>query len=136
MTSTVKPFNPNAKIEIDEQADGESFQDWLDKTPYDPSIAARPERTEKEREHSRMWLDLLRKTSVDYDAGLLKREEFLNERNIASCAHQLGNFGFMTKSIHDLMEIAEVTLDSKRQELYLKLVLALEGREKYTHRSF
>lgn len=136
MTSTIKPFNSDAKLEIDIPADGESFQEWMDKTPFDPLAIERPERTEEEREHSRMWMGILRKTSQDYDAGLLKREEFLNERNIASCAHQLGNFGFLLKSRHDLMEIAEITLDSKRQDLFLKLVLALEEREKYTHRSF
>lgn len=136
MTSNTNPFNPDAKIEIDVPADGESFQDWMDKTPFDPLQASTLRLTEKEREHGRQWIEILRKTSEDFDAGLLKRADFINERAIAAAAHRLGNFGFAAKSTHDLMEIAEVTLNSTRQELYLKLILALEARRKYTHRSF
>lgn len=108
----------------------------MDKVSFDPLAIDRPERTEKEREHSRVWMEILRKTAQDHDAGLLKREEFLNERVVAACAHRLGNFDYVTRSLDDLMSYAEATPDAKRQDLFLKLILALEEREKYPHRSF
>jgi hypothetical protein len=136
MTSNTNPFNPDAKIEIDVPADGESFQDWMDKTPFDPMRFATSLLDAEQRAHGLEWLKILRRTAADLDAGVIKRDEFINERNIASAAHRLGHFAYAQMGVEKLMAIAEDTKDPHRQELFLKLILALEERQKYTHRSF
>lgn len=128
---------PHGELHVEEMPDGVEFQEWMDQHPHDPAVFAdRPSRTDEEVAFGRRWMQMLKQTAADEDAGLLKRDDFINERNIASAAHQLGNFDLIAMSTDELLKLADTVRDRSRVDLYLKLVLALEAREKYPHRSF
>lgn len=125
-------FKPNG-LTVTEQKPGQSFEDFINETPYLPQRAAPI--PEEQMVSLRLQMARFKKTVEDLNAGLLNINQYHNERSLAVLAHELRECVELLTPDEALSRALKE--ESRiRSERWFKLAEHLEQRLSYKHRSF
>lgn len=131
-------FNPAGleMIEHPEIKTAEDFQKLMDSIPYAPPRDYLEVTPQDVVDAGRKWMERMRKSVVDHDAGLINRLVYANEREIATCVRTLKCDQPAKLTAEAALEQASQTGNRFEQDTWFKLSLCLERRSGYLYRLF